>query len=142
MSKTPSSHGGVSRRAAFSGVLALAGSVGVVSAVPASKDARLIDLTSQALAIDEEIIRQTEAWSDVLEAPPAHVEAQETALTQRLRQLQTDVASIQAQTLAGMKAKARLVLSSLPVNQHNRIDPDHSEFMVWTLCHDLLGLDA
>lgn len=130
----------VSRRTALAGVLALAGSaIPALAASAGPDDAELLRVVQSGLEADTAICQLSEAWGDTVYMPP-HVEAQECALLDVLSGSWDDAGSLQAHTLAGLQAKARLALTAMPLNRNGTVSPGSSNYLAWSLCRDLLGI--
>ncbi|MFT8863177.1 MAG: hypothetical protein ABF916_09345 [Acetobacter fabarum] len=56
--------------------------------------------------------------------------------------LQVVQAGLEAHTLAGLQAKARLALAAMPLNRNGTVSPGAPEYLAWSLCRDLLGVAA
>jgi len=78
--------------------------------------------------------------SDVIGPEPDDVWQASYGHAQRFVALRAEAAAIPAMSLAGLRAKARLVLSGLPDQPCPGFDGEQSEFISWSLCRDLLAL--
>lgn len=140
MSKPHPTQTGLSRRTALAGVLALAGSAAPALAAPVEPDdAELLRVVQAGLEADAAFCQLSEAWSHTVDIPP-HVEAQERALADALSDKWDEAGSLQAHTLAGLQAKARLALTAMPLNRNGTVNPGAPDYLAWSLCRDLLGV--
>ncbi|MBO1328929.1 hypothetical protein OQ496_11510 [Acetobacter suratthaniensis] len=142
MSKQAPTQTGLSRRTALAGVLALAGSAAPALAAPVEPDdAELLRVVQAGLEADAAFCQLSEAWADEIDTPP-HVEAQEHALVDALSDKWDEAGSLQAHTLVGLQAKARLALTAMPLNRNRTVSPGAPDYLMWSLCRDLLGVAA
>lgn len=138
MSKPHPTQTGLSRRTALAGVLALAGSAAPALAAPVvPDDTELLRVVQAGLEADTAFCQLSEAWSHAVDIP-LHVEAQERELVDVLDGKRDDAGNLQAHTLAGLQAKARLALTAMPLNRNGTISPGAPDYLAWSLCRDLL----
>jgi hypothetical protein len=66
----------------------------------------------------------------------------ENALVDALSDKWDEAGNLQAHTLAGLQAKARLALTAMPLNRNGTVSPGAPDYLAWSLCRDLLGMAA
>jgi hypothetical protein len=69
---------------------------------------------------------------------PDHVDAEQTRLSIIADDLRSQALAIPAHTLAGFRAKAKLVMTTLETRQDGSMPPDRKGYPAWLLCQDLL----
>lgn len=142
MSKPYPTQTGLSRRTALAGVLALAGSAAPALAAPTvPDDAELLRVVQAGLEADAAFCQLCDTWGDVIDIPD-HITAQELELADALSDKWDEAGSLHARTLAGWQAKARLALTAMALNSDGTLSPGNSEYLMWSLCRDLLGAAA
>ncbi|CAI9121337.1 hypothetical protein [Brytella acorum] len=133
----------VSRRDALAGFVALSGASIPSAPATASPEADrvLLDVVRRALhenALSDSLMAP---WQDEGAGPePDAVWEASHRHAERFVRLRGEAATIPAMSLAGLRAKARLVLSDLPDRPYGGVDAEHSDAIVWSLCRDLLAL--
>ncbi|MFS8370703.1 hypothetical protein [Acetobacter indonesiensis] len=142
MSQTTPHSPGLSRRTAVTGILTLAASASPALAISAaSHDAALLQVVAAGLAAEAAHARLCAKWGSELN-PPESVERQERILVDALSDSWDKAGVLHASTLAGLQAKARLALTSMCVNSAGIISPGNPEFIMWSLCRDLIEIPA
>ena len=135
-------HTGFPRRAALAGLLAVAANTSPpIAAHAATGDEELLQIVANGLAIDAAFRHLSTTWAGEIEMP-AHIEQQESALADELAATWEQSGHHNARTLAGLQAKARLALTAMPLNRNGTISQGSTDFLVWSLCRDLLGVRA
>lgn len=105
----------------------------------AGPDAKLIALAAEWLKNDAESCALSDAYDRIPEPP--HVAQLQADLVARSSDLQAEIASTPAHTMAGLQAKARVVWTVAPLRPDNiTLILDHDEAVAASLARDLLAL--
>ena len=116
----------------------LAGPGGSGSVAP-NPDARLLSLVAAFLENERSFEALHASWSETrLRDIPNWVDEQSRGMVDRCHRLRRLIGLIPARTREGMVAKARAALAHSSMASPENLDQDSDDFIVWSLCHDLV----
>ncbi|MBB2199368.1 MAG: hypothetical protein ABF479_09520 [Gluconacetobacter sp.] len=129
----------LSRRKALAGCLTL-GTAATASCAPhaVAEDADLLRRVDAALSAHAAFTALAGQWSATV-LVPANIRAEQGRLWDVANDLRLAAMELPASTVAGLRAKARLVLTTLDLRADGTIRPDEDDFVAWSLCRDLIG---
>ncbi|MFW7268631.1 hypothetical protein ACMAUO_11760 [Gluconacetobacter sp. Hr-1-5] len=128
----------LSRRTALTGCLALGTTATASCALHmAADDTILLRRAEAALSAHAAFEALAKRWGNTVLIPEGVV-AEETRMLDLVNDLRLAAMELPARTAAGLRAKARLVLTTLDLNADGTIRPDQDDFEAWSLCRDLI----
>ncbi|MBB2181089.1 hypothetical protein [Gluconacetobacter tumulicola] len=112
-----------------------------MAATPAPKaagDAEFMRIATCAQDAQAAFVASVERWSGVIHMPP-DAETEQDRLFLVADDLRRQAMSMPARTAAGLRAKARMVLDTIGLDDDDVLPPGDQDFPAWSLARDLLG---
>ncbi|MBB2167257.1 hypothetical protein HLH36_02605 [Gluconacetobacter aggeris] len=101
-------------------------------------DAEFLRLAARAQEAQAAFVASVERWADVVHMPP-DAEAEQDRLFLVADDLRRQAMSMPARTAADLRAKARMVLDTIGLDDNDVLPPGDQDFPAWSLARDLLG---
>ncbi|MFT8948068.1 MAG: hypothetical protein ABF876_16315 [Acetobacter aceti] len=101
-------------------------------------DSKLLHLMERTLKVLDAFDKLGDEWCHAVDIP-ADIEAEQMRLWDVMNDLRTKALSMPAHTPEGLKAKARLVMTTLPLSLDGTLAPENSDYPAFALCRDLIG---
>lgn len=107
---------------------------------PEADDTESLELMNRTLKAWEAFCALADEWADVIEIPD-EVYAEQERLVRIADDLRTKAISLPVHTLAGLRMKARLVMTMLNTAEDGSMPPEREGYAAFALCRDLIGGD-
>ncbi|MCH4091080.1 hypothetical protein [Acetobacter sp.] len=101
-------------------------------------DGELLHLMERTLKVLDAFDKLGDEWCHVVDIP-ADIEAEQMRLWDVMNDLRTKALGLPAHTPEDLKAKARLVMTTLPLSLDGTLAPEHGDYPAFALCRDLIG---
>ncbi|GBQ96646.1 hypothetical protein GLI01_23220 [Gluconacetobacter liquefaciens] len=128
----------LSRRTTLASCFALGATATASCAPQAADDTTLLRRAEAALSAHAAFVGLADRWGATVHVP-AGIRAERGRLWDVANDLRLAAMELPARTVAGLRAKARLVLTTLDLRADATIRPDQDDFAAWSLCRDLIG---
>jgi len=122
------------RRAALAAALSLPGALAA-----SGPDAEILRLAKRIVSVEAVNAELWTPYNEVVGGPPKAIRDHSRALTQEYLGLMCEIGHMRATTPEGLRAKARAAMTKVFLNEDLTVDEDDDDFIMWSLCRDLIG---